>query len=871
MGEAKDSSDIEVLFNEAVKLHTNGSIGEAAEIYQKILNTDPRHADSIHLLGLTKHQMGESVEGSELIRSAIDLRPGEAAYYSNLGATLKAQDRLEEAVEAYERAAEIDGEFLPAFYNIGEIYCMLERLDEGEKAYRRALELNEGLPDIWGNLGLCLIRQEKWEEAEECLIKSLGIMQDFGPSLYGLGHLREEQERASEAMTFFQQAMNAGFDRPSCLSRLASLAQKEKLTDVALDYLNQLIEMDQADANVYNNLALVYRDCDDDENAQLAFDKALEDDPDHVETLCNLADLRVLQGEYQGAIDLCERALSLDPECYIAYNNLALALRSQTKVDEAIEAYRKAIELKPDLPECRSNLGLLLDYTGQIDEMERQYKKAIELDPSHAIAYVNYATSLLRFGRLSEAKELLDRSLDLDPDQSITLSNLGRYYYEIGEFGKSGEAYELSLELDPNNRQALTSLAATQIIRDDVEDAYIFELHKRVADDLEKIVSVNTIQELLDSREASDKLRVGFVSADFRRHSVAYFIEPLLEKLNRDRFSIHLYSGVIRKDSVTNRIEKLADSWKDVANTSQDILSQRIQEDGIDVLIDLSGYTDGNRSKVFASRSAPVQVSFLGYPHSSGMSTMTHRIVDAVSDPEGVTLNSEELARMPHCFLCYRPPEDYPEVGPLPVSAGKGITFGSFNNITKLSNQSIDLFSKALNVVPGSKLVLKSHQTNDETIRNRTISRFESNGVSSDRIEFLSRIPSLKDHLDAYNQIDIGLDTHPYNGTTTTCEALWMGVPVLTLVGKRHAARVSASLLNVVGLGEMVTETEESFVAKAVELSNDKNRLASIRNDMRRKMAASPLLDEEGYAKDFGNLLEEMYKCTVERNVKSVG
>ena len=871
MGEAKDSSEIEALFNEAVKLHTDGSIGEATEIYQKILNTDPRHADSIHLLGLAKHQMGESVQGSELIRRAIEIRPSEAAYYSNLGAALKAQDRLEEAAESYERAVEIDDKFLPAFYNVGEIYCLLEQLENGERAYRRALELNDSLPDIWGNLGLCLIRQEKFENAEECLIRSLSIMQDFGPSLYGLGHLRELQEKPSEAMPFFQQAMNAGFDRPSCLRRLASLAQAEKLSDVAIDYLNQLIDMDQGDASVYNNLALVYRDCEDDVKAQAAFDEALKSDPDHVETLCNVADLRASQGEFANAIELCEHCLKVDPECDIAYNNLALALRGQTKVEEAIEAYRKAIDLNPDQAEYRSNIGLLLDYIGETNEMEEQYKKAIELDPNYSVAYANFASSLLKFGRLSEAKELLDRSLKLDPDQAITWSNLGRYYYEIGDFSNSGDAYEKCLELDPEYRQGLTSLAATQIIRDDVDDAFIFDLHKRTASKLEGDVEQVPIQDLVRSRDESDKLRVGFVSADFRRHSVAYFIEPLLEKLDRDRFSIYCYSGVVRKDSVTDRIEKLADKWMDVANISQENLSNQIREDGIDALIDLSGYTHGNRCAVFAARSALVQISYLGYPHSSGMNSMTHRIVDAITDPEGMTLNTEELVRMPHCFLCYRPAEEYPEVGPLPALDGGSITFGSFNNITKLTNQSIDLFAKTMNAVPGSRLLLKSHQTKDQMVRERTLARFEANGVSGNRIEFLSRMPSMIDHLETYNRIDIGLDTYPYNGTTTTCEAMWMGVPVLTLAGTRHASRVSASLANAVGLSEMVVESEEAFVAKAVALANDREQLAALRSDLRSKMEASPLRDESGYAKEFGNLLELMFKSTVKGNVESVG
>jgi len=871
MGEANDLSEIETLFNKAVKLHTEGSIGEAANIYQEILEKDPRHADSIHLLGLTKHQMGESVKGSELIRRAIDIRPGEAAYYSNLGAALKAQDRLEEAVESYERAVAIDDQFLPAFYNVGEIYCLLEKLDKGEAAYRKALELNKGLPDIWGNLGLCLIRQEKFEEAEECLIQSLSLMQDFGPSLYGLGHLRELQEKPSEAMPFFQQAMNAGFDRPSCLRRLASLAQTEKLKDVALDYLNQLIEMGEGDANVYNNLALVYRDSGDVDEARNAFDLALKEDPDHVETLCNLADLETANGEVEGAIARLERCLEIDPECDIAYNNLALALRSQTKVNEAIEAYRKAISINPEQAEYRSNIALLLDYVGETAEMEEQYRKAIEINPSYPIAYANFASSLLKFGRLTEAKELLDRSLDLDPNQAITWSNVGRYYYEIGDFARSGEAYEKCLELDPENRQGLTSLAATQIIRDDIDDAAIFEAHRRVASALEASVANVPLEDLVRQREPTDKLRVGFVSSDFRRHSVAYFIEPLLEKLDRSRFVVHCYSGVERKDTVTERLEKLADAWLDIANTSQDTVADRIREDGIDILVDLSGYTHGNRCLIFAKRSAPVQVSYLGYPHSSGMETMTHRIVDGVTDPEGVTLNTEALVRIPDCFLCYRPMETYPDVGSLPAASGDGLTFGSFNNITKLTPKSIALFAKVLNGVSDSKLLLKSHQTKDPVVQDRVLAGFENHGIDSGRIEFLSRMPSINDHLNAYNRVDIGLDTFPYNGTTTTCEAMWMGVPVITLKGSRHASRVSASLAEVVGLGEMVVDSEEAFAAKAIALSQDTERLATIRAGLRSKIEDSPLRDEAGYAKKFGDLLEEMYTSTIEGNVESVG
>jgi protein O-GlcNAc transferase len=304
-------------------------------------------------------------------------------------------------------------------------------------------------------------------------------------------------------------------------------------------------------------------------------------------------------------------------------------------------------------------------------------------------------------------------------------------------------------------------------------------------------------------------------------------------------------------DATTARLRQLCARWSDTSGLSHEQLAQHIHEDGVDILVDLAGHTANNRLLTFARKPAPVQVSWLGYPNTTGLLSMDYRLTDARADPPGMTetLYTEALLRLSECFLCFQCPEDAPDVGPLPSGVSGGITFASFNNLAKMTPEVMRMWSEILRSVPGSRLLLKSRATGDKDVRKRLTALFASMGAAEGQVQFRGPMPDHRDHMATYNQVDIALDTFPYNGTTTTCEALWMGVPVISLAGQVHAARVGVSLLTQVGLADLAAPDEESYIATAVRLSQDQGGLAAIRWRLRSAMRNSTLCDAVGFTR----------------------
>jgi predicted O-linked N-acetylglucosamine transferase (SPINDLY family) len=353
-------------------------------------------------------------------------------------------------------------------------------------------------------------------------------------------------------------------------------------------------------------------------------------------------------------------------------------------------------------------------------------------------------------------------------------------------------------------------------------------------------------------------LRVGYVSADFRQHSVAFFIEPVIEAHDRRGFEVICYSNVAWPDAVTMRMRKLADQWRDIARRCDEDVAEQIRRDGVDILVDLAGHTDGNRLLVFARKPAPVQVTYLGYPDTTGLRTMDYRLTDAYADPPGETepYHSEELVRLARCFLCYRPATESPEVGELPALAAGTVTFGSFNSFAKVTEEVMGAWSRILLAVPESRLVLKAKGLGQAEARERAGEVFERHGIAPQRVEMTGQSESFVEHLRAYQCVDIALDTFPYNGTTTTCEALWMGVPVITLAGRSHVWRVGMSLLSNAGLPELIAATLDDYVAAAARLAGDVDGLRQMRRGLRQRLGASALTDAAGFTRR----LEEAYR-----------
>jgi predicted O-linked N-acetylglucosamine transferase (SPINDLY family) len=361
------------------------------------------------------------------------------------------------------------------------------------------------------------------------------------------------------------------------------------------------------------------------------------------------------------------------------------------------------------------------------------------------------------------------------------------------------------------------------------------------------------------------RLTLGFVSSDLRTHSISWFLLPLLANLDRKAFRVACYDTGVKADRVTERLRRLSDVWRNLPRLTPSALSAQIRADGVDIAIDLSGHTAGHRLATLHMRPAPLQVTWLGYPNTTGVRAIDLRIVDAVTDPlmdDGAsserpsTVATERLLRLPECFLCYGPPDDALEpTMPEPGGSSGGVVFGSFSTLSKVNDACAALWAKVLGAVPGSRLLLKNRAFATPAVRDRVVRRLAAAGLDPARIEAAAWTDSTADHLAYYRRLHIALDTWPYCGTTTTCEALWMGVPVVTLAGATHASRVGASLLTTTELTDLIARTEEEYVSIAAALAADPARIAALRSSLRERMRRSPLCDAPGFAARFGAAL----------------
>jgi predicted O-linked N-acetylglucosamine transferase (SPINDLY family) len=413
------------------------------------------------------------------------------------------------------------------------------------------------------------------------------------------------------------------------------------------------------------------------------------------------------------------------------------------------------------------------------------------------------------------------------------------------------------MELKPDLPKYFSNLLLTMNYNPRYDASEIFIRHTEFAKHFELPFQSSSVR-FPNVKDVHRPLRVGYVSPDFKGHSVAFFIEPVLAAHSKNRFEVFCFSDVPQEDEVTKHIRSSADHWRDISRMTDSEADEIIRKDKIDILVDLAGHTAYNRLLLFARKPAPVQVSWIGYPATTGLSAMDYKIVDSYTDPPGMTEQyyTEKLLRMPECFLCYRPDEESPEVGPLPSQSAGHVTFGSCNNFAKVTPEMMELWGKILEGVPGSRLLLKAKSLSDRSTREYVKDLFQGKGISGDRLELLGWEPSVRGHLETYHRIDIGLDTFPYHGTTTTCEALWMGVPVVTLAGKTHVSRVGVSLLSNAGLPELVAHTGDEYMDIAINLAKDTNRLRELRDRLRTMMTDSPLTD----AGRFTGHLEKAYR-----------
>lgn len=604
------------------------------------------------------------------------------------------------------------------------------------------------------------------------------------------------------------------------------------------------------------------RDAGNLEEALLLY-RALLDDPVMAATAhFKIGTVQARQGRPEEAAASYRHALALRPGYPEATNNLALMHMERAETEPAEALYRDLLAELPEYYEAHINLGNLLLDDGCLAEAQYHFRRAVTLRPESGLARDRLGSTLRNRGRLGEAMAELEQALVLAPDLFTAWNNLGTCHFALGHHALADAAFEKSLALQPEQSQAwhnrLMLANFRSLRREDV-----FARHRAWGEHV-RLVSPDRAAGFPNCalfREGP--LRIGFVSGDLRRHSVAYFLLGSIAAVDRRIFELHAYPTRATEDEMTARLRPLFSGWHRLAGLSDEEAADMIRSHGIDLLIDLSGHTNHNRLRMFVQRPAPIQITWLGYPNTTGLDAIDYRLTDAVADPPGESeaFHCEELVRLPRPFLCYAPPPEAPQVVPPPVQQNGFITFGSFNARVKLGEDCIMLWSRVLAAVPGSRLLLKSiHGADEQASREELVDCFSRQGIDPVRIEVLGPIDDVAGHLSAYGRVDVALDSLPYQGTTTTCEALWMGVPVISRLGDRHAGRVAATLLGSLGLVELVAADDDSFVALAMTLAGDRPRLEALRFGLRERMRASSLMDSVAMGEALGNLWRRMWR-----------
>lgn len=588
------------------------------------------------------------------------------------------------------------------------------------------------------------------------------------------------------------------------------------------------------------------------DQAEELYRDILRQTPEHADALHYHGLLQHQRGAHEAAFEQISRSVGVNPANAKALNNAGLVLIALERHHEALVYLDRSLAIDAEQGKAYFNRGRALVELADWQLAEASLRKAAELEPHLAEAHFLLGRSLRQQSRLPEAADHYRKAITLKPDFPEAIANLGILLGMQGDTDGAIAAFRQVLSLKPDDNDVRSKLLLAMNYASDINQQEIEQ--ESATWDTVAMRGTPIMDTVTNDRDPDRVLRVGFVSPDFRTHSVSYFFRPLLRGLRDQPVATYCYAQVSQPDDTTRDLQSLADHWHSTVGMDDDAVTRLIRDDAIDILIDLAGHTRDNRLDVFARRPAPVQATWLGYPNTTGLKAIDYRLVDAVSDPDDS--GSETLIRLPNGFLCYEAPDDAPE--PVLQHGDRGVVFGSFNNAQKISDDCIELWARVLSATPEARLLLKSTYLSEGDSRVRLLTRFAEHGIDANRLDMRGKTISRVDHLQLYNVIDVCLDTVPYNGTTTTCEALWMGVPVMTLLGDHHRARVSASILKHAGLDDLIASDRDDFVARAVALAQDRPRLQDYRKTMRHRMA--PMCDGARFARDFADALRDIWR-----------
>lgn len=687
--------------------------------------------------------------------------------------------------------------------------------------------------------------------------------------------------RVDAAITLYDRVLARRPDHPDALHMKAVAAAQAGRLDEGIALLRRAIEAKDDVVDYHNNLGHLLAMAGRTAEAETALRRALDLAPDHAAAHNNLGDVLERDGRLPEALDAYRRAAALVPDNASVHGNLGVVLQRLGRPDEAVAAFRQAAALDPDSPEAHNNLGSALQTVERLEEAEAELRRAIALRPDYANAWHNLGGVLMARGAAGDAVAALRHAVELNPQLAGAWANLAAGLNLLERYEDGAAAAQRAIALAPTLAEAFNNLGVAlraQGYNDAAEAAYrraveldpahavahsnlIFVLDFNAAHGIAEIQAERRRWNILhaaplaagirrhgNDRDPGRRLRIGYVSADFRGHSAANSFGPMILAHDRDRFDAVCYSGNLRDDAMTDRFRAAATLWRDCGRSGDTALAETIRADGIDILVDLSGHTAGNRLLVFARKPAPVQATAWGHAVGTGLDAIDYFLADPVVVPETEAHFYAEKIRYLPTLLTYLPPEHCPDVAPGPAAAAGHITFGSFNRLEKVNDVALDLWRRILERVPGSRLLIKSQALDRPAVRAGFEERLARVGFAPGRVDLLGGTPQ-PDHLALHGRVDLMLDPFPHSGGASTGDALWMGVPVVTLRGGTVHGRLAASTLHALALDRLIAGSPEDYIEIAVAAGRDAAFLADLRSSLRARMTGTPVGDTVRYCR----------------------
>jgi protein O-GlcNAc transferase len=696
------------------------------------------------------------------------------------------------------------------------------RLANAEQIYRQVLAQQPNHADALHLLGVLAGQARRYDIAVELIRRAIAINTSNAPYYGNLGKFLLDNGQHAEAITACRQAIRLKPDYAEAHNNLGNAMQRSGKLDDAIASYQQAIRLKPDYAEAHFNQGTVHQASGQLDEAIAYYRQAIRLKPDYAAAYYNQGIALQRKGQFEEAIAIDRQAIRLKPDYADAYNNLGIALADCGRFEEAITSYRRAIELKPNYATAHNNLGVALQGTGQIDEAIGSYRRAIEFKTDYAETHNNLGDALKSIGQLDQAIAAYRQAIQIKPDLTAAHSNLVYALHFHPEYDAKALLPEHQLWDQRHARRFRTS-----------------------------------IQPHDNNRSPDRRLKIGYVSPDFRVHPVGLALLPLLEQHDHQQFEIICFSDVRTDDAVTGNLRTRADRWHSIARLTDLQVAQLVREEQIDLLIDLTLHMQDNRLLMFARKPAPVQITYLGYPSTTGLGTIDYRLTDPYLDPPGDdSLYVEQTVRLPETYLCWRWSGSEEPIGPLPATETGHITFGSLNNFAKVTPKTLELWGTILSQIKNSRLILRCPDGQAAKNAREILGR---QGISDDRIELVGKLP-WNQYVHLLQRVDIALDPFPYCGHTTSCDALWMGVPVITLAGPTAVSRGGVSILSNLGLTDLVAPNPIEYVRTVANLADDLPRLAELRRTLRQRMQASPLMDAPRFARNIEAAYRQMWR-----------